>query len=81
MKVFLEGDVLSYVQLKFPNNKQWKKLLDTGACANAITERDYEEVKTSSALTASLSQPSEISKVKSASGLLIPVRVQAELEV
>ena len=76
----LEGDVLSYVPLKFPNNQQEKALIDTGACANVFCKRDYEELKSSSATTASLSQPFEVSKVKQASGQLIPVRGKIQLD-
>ena len=49
----LEGDVLSYVPLKFPSNQKRKALFDTGACANAISERDYEDLKSSFGTTAS----------------------------
>ena len=55
-------------------------MIDTGACANAIFERDYEELKSSHGTTAVISQPSEVSKVKLASGQLIPVRGQIQLE-
>ena len=43
--ISLEGDVLSYVPLKFPNNQQWKALIDTGAFGNAISEEGYEDLK------------------------------------
>ena len=78
--ISLEGDVLSYVPLKFPNNQQSKALIDTGARANAISEGDYEELKLSHGTIAVISQPSEVSKVKFASGQLIPVRGQIQLE-
>ena len=72
--ISLESDVLSYVPLKFPNNQQKKALIDIGACANVNSEREYEELKSSHGTTAVISQPSEVSKVKLASGQLIPVR-------
>ena len=78
--ISLEGDVLSYVPLKFPNNQQRKALIDTGACANAISEKDYEDLKSSFGTTVTISKPSEVSKVELASGQLIPVRGQIELE-
>ena len=78
--ISLEGGVLSYVPLKFPNNQQRKALIDTGACANAITEKDYDDWKSSFGTTATISQPSEVNKVKLASGQLIPVRGQIQLE-
>ena len=78
--ISLEGDVLSYVPLKFSNYQQKKALIDTGACANAISERDYFVLKTSHATTAVISQPSGVSKVKLASGQLIPVRGRIQLE-
>ena len=78
--IFLEGDVLSYVPLKFPNNQQRRALIDNGACANAISERDYDDLKSSFGTTAIISQPSEVNKVKLGSGQLIPVRGQIEFD-
>ena len=78
--ISLEGDVLSYVPLKFPNNQQRKALIDTGACANAISENNYGDLKSTFGTTAIVSQPSEVNKVKLASGQLIPVRGQIQLE-
>ena len=74
--ISLEGDLLSYVPLKFTTNQQRKALIDTGACANAISEKDYQELKP---FGTQLSPPSEVNKVKLASGQLIPVRGQIEL--
>ena len=62
--ISLEGDVLSYVPLKFPNNQQGTAIIDTGGCGNAISERDYEDSKASFGTTAIMSQPSEVNKVK-----------------
>ena len=78
--ISLEGDVLSYAPLKFSNIQDRKALIDTGACANAISEKDYEELQLSCGTNATLSPPSEVSKVKLASGQLIPVRGQTQLE-
>ena len=78
--ISLEGDVLSYVPLKFPNNQQRKALIDTGACANAINKKDYEDLKSSFGATVSISKPSEVSKVKLASEQLLPVRGQMEVK-
>ena len=78
--ISLEGDVLPYVPLKFPNNQQRKALIDTGSCANAISEKDYEDLKSIFGTTAIISRPSEVNKVKLASGQLIPVRGQIQLD-
>ena len=74
--ISLEGDLLSYVPLKFSTNQQRKAFIDTGACANAISEKDYQELKP---FGTPLPPPSEVNKVKLASGQLIPVRGQIEL--
>ena len=71
-----EGDLLSYVPLKFSTNQQRKALIDTGASAKAISEKDYQELKP---FGTPLPPPSEVNKVKLASGQLIPVRGQIEL--
>ena len=76
--ISLEAAVLSYVPLKFPNNQQRKALIDTGACANAISEKDYEQLKPFGTQT-QLSPSLGVSKVKVASGQLVPVRCQIEL--
>ena len=78
--IALEVDVLSYVPLKFPNNQHRKALIDTGACANAICEKDYEDLKLSFGTTTPISQPSEVSKVKLASGQLVPERGRIQLD-
>ena len=67
--------------MKFPNNQRRKALIDTGACANAISERDYDDLQSSFGTTAIISQPSEVNKVKLASGQLILVRGQIQLEL
>ena len=77
--ISLAGDVLSYFPLKFSNNQHRKALIDTGACANAISEKDYEELQLSCGTNATPSPPSEVSKVKLASQL-IPVRGQTQRE-
>ena len=74
--ISLEGDLLSYVPLKFSNTQQRKALIDTGAFANAISEKDYHELKS---FGTQLSSASEVSKVKLASRQLITVRGQIEL--
>ena len=61
--ISLKGDVLSYVPLKFPIHQQRKALIDTGACANAISEKDYEDLKSSFGTSATISKPCEVSKV------------------
>ena len=43
--ISLEVDFLSYVPLKFFNSEHLKALIDTGAWANAISEKDYEKLK------------------------------------
>ena len=53
--------------------------MDTGACANAISEKDYEDLKSSFGTTVTISKPSEVSKVELASGQLILVRGQIEI--
>ena len=62
--------------MKFSNTQQRKALIDTGACANAISEKDSHELKS---FGTQRPPPSEVSKVKLASGQLIPVRGQIEL--
>ena len=71
--ISLEGDLLSYVRLKFSASQQRRALIDTGACANAMSEKDYQEVKS---FGTPIATPSEVSKVKVASGQLIPVRAK-----
>ena len=78
--ISFEGDVLSYVPLKFPNNQQKKAVKDTGACTNAISEKDYENLKSTPGTTATISKPSENSKVDLGLGQVIPVRDQMHLE-
>ena len=43
-RISLEGHVLSYVRLNFSNNQHRKALIDTSAYANAISEKDYDEL-------------------------------------
>ena len=68
-------DLFSYVTLKFSATQQRRALIDTGACANAISEKDYQELKS---FGTPIATPSEVNKVKVASGQLIPVRGQIE---
>ena len=56
-------------------------MIDTGASANAINDIEYEELKSSHGTTAVRSQRSEVSKIRLASGQLISVRGQVQLEV
>ena len=74
--ISLKGDLLSYVPLKFSTNQQKKALIDAGACANAIHEKDYKELKP---FGTQFPPPSEVNKVKLASGQPIPVRGQIEM--
>ena len=53
--ISLEDDVLSHVPLKCPKNQQKKVLKDTGACANAISEKNYEDLNFSFGTTATIS--------------------------
>ena len=62
--------------LKFSASQQRRALIDTGACANTISEKDYQELKS---FGTPIATPSEVNKVKVASGQLIPVRGQIEL--
>ena len=78
--ISLEGDILSNVPLKFSSKETRKTLIDTGACANAISEHDYEDFKSSCGNISQLTTPKQVSKVKLASGQLIPVRGQIELQ-
>ena len=78
--ISLERDILFYVFFKFSNHQQRKALIDTGACANAISGKDYEELIPSGGTNATLSPPSEVSKAKLASGQVIPVRGQTQLD-
>ena len=73
--ISLEGDPVSYVTLTFSVNQQKKALIDTGACAFAISEKDYQELKS---FGTQRSPPIEVSEVNIASGQLIPVRGQIE---
>ena len=43
--ISLEGDILSYITLKFSFKEARKALIDTGASRNAISEKDYEDLK------------------------------------
>ena len=72
--ISFERDLPSYVPLKFSASQQRRALIDTGANANAISEKDYQELKSFGTAT-----PSEVKKVKVASRQLIPVRGQIEL--
>ena len=73
--ISLEGD-LSYVPMKFSATQQKRAQVDTGAWANAISEKDYQELES---FGTPIATPSEVNKVKVASGQLIPVRGQIEL--
>ena len=64
--------------MKFSTNQQKKYLIDTGACANAFSEKDYQELEP---FGTQLPSPSEVNKVKLASGQLIPARGQIELTI
>ena len=59
----LEGDSQSYVPIKFPENRQGKALIDTGACVNVISEKDYEDQKSSFGKTTTISKPTEVSNI------------------
>ena len=43
--ISLEGNILSYVPLRFAANQQKKAFVGTTACDNAISEEDYQELK------------------------------------
>ena len=73
--ISLDSHVLFYFLLKFLNSQHGKALIDTGACANAVSERDYEDLKFSFGTTATISQPTEVSKVKLASGQVMHLYV------
>ena len=72
--ISVQGDVLSYVLLEFPENHYEKGLIDTGACANAISVKNYEDLKSSARNTAILLHLSEFSEAKLVSGELLHVR-------
>ena len=70
-----EADLLSYVPLKFSAGQQRRALIDTGACANAISEKDYHELKS---FGTPIATPSQVNKVRVTPGQRIPVRGQIE---
>ena len=66
--------------MKFSHSEQRKALIDAGACANAISEKDYKKLKSSCENISHFVTPMEVRNVKLASGQIIPVRGQIELE-
>ena len=43
--ISLEVDLFSYVAIRFSANQRGKALIDTGACAKAVSKKDYQELK------------------------------------
>ena len=77
--ISLEGDILSYVPTKVSTTHQRETLIDTGACAKAFSENNYEELKSLGTQTNLSLSPPEVSNIKLASGQFVPVRGQKEL--
>ena len=76
----LEGDILSYVQLKFSPDFRKRALIDTGACANAIPKKLFEYLQRNFPEKIGNLDKSEYEYVRLASGKLLPVNGEVQLK-
>ena len=72
--ISLEGDILPCITLKFSFKEARKALIDTGASANAIREKHYEDLKSFCGNISQLTTPKGVRKNELAFGQFIPVR-------
>ena len=75
-----EGENLMYIPLKFEKDVHQKALIDTGACANAMTADFYEKLKTHCPNSVSEIQQASLLNVKVASRRTVKVLPQVNVK-
>ena len=77
--IHMDGDVLSYVNIKITESITEPALIDTGACGNALPRILYDKLKTNKSNKVGEIESPEFSVVKLASGRKINVMGQVKL--
>ena len=75
----MRSSLLPYVKIKFHNGISRRALIDTGACANVISNRLLQEITEIDKNTVKLKQP-DCTSVKMAGGQLVRIEKQAEIK-
>ena len=78
--ILLEGENLMYIPLKFENKLRRRALIDTGACANAMSADFYTKLKEESPNNISELQQTSSLNVKVASGRTVKVLAQVDVK-
>ena len=74
----LEGENLSYVKLKFSPHIRQRALIDTGACANALPQKLYDELRSTHPELIKIEMPN-FTSVRMTSGQRVSVENQVNL--
>ena len=79
--VIPESDkTLSYVKLQFAPKTFRRALVDTGACANVISQTNFNDLKTDKFLYQEIvTQKSKLKRVRMAGGQLVPIEIEATI--
>ena len=75
----MRSSLLPYVKIKFNNGISRRALIDTGACANVISNRLLQEITKTDKNAVKLKQP-DCTSVKLAGGQLVRIEKQAEIK-
>ena len=75
----MRSSLLPYVKIKINNGISRRALIDTGACANVISNRLLQEITEIDKNAAKLKQP-DCTSVKMAGGQLVRIEKQAEIK-
>ena len=75
----MRSSLLPYVKIKFNNGIGRRALIDTGACANVISNRLLQEITETDKNAVKLKQP-DCTSVKMAGGQLVRIEKQAEIK-
>ena len=75
----MRSSLLPYVKIKFNNGISRRALIDTGACANVISNRLLQETTKTDKNAVILKQP-DCTSVKMAGGQLVRIEKQAEIK-
>ena len=76
----MRSSLLPYVKIKFNNGISRRALIDTGACANVISNRLLQEITETDKTAVILKQP-DCTSVKMSGGQLVRIEKQAEIKL